>query len=213
MTAPLDIDLRASLQILRQRMAESLPSEGRPCDLTRSGLVLGRILARGYDQLLAPLFARVPSRGAALAAVGGYGRGAVALRSDLDVRILVKNPADAEAIVDAVMYPLWDATFAVGHQSLTLADAMDVARDDLPAATALLDYRLLAGDRALSDELIWRASGSLFSSSELGRFYVRRIFRTFPSYLAMGSLDKAFVRGAIRVRHVRITFDRPVAGV
>ena len=28
-------------------------------------------------------------------------------------------------------------------------------------------------------------------------------FRTFPSYLAMGSLDKAFVRGAIRVRHVR----------
>ncbi len=33
-------------------------------------------------------------------------------------------------------------------------------------------------------------------------------FRTFPSYLAMGSLDKAFVRGAIRVRHVRIVRSR-----
>lgn len=29
-------------------------------------------------------------------------------------------------------------------------------------------------------------------------------FRTFPSYLAMGSLDKAFVRGGIHVRHVRV---------
>jgi endonuclease/exonuclease/phosphatase family metal-dependent hydrolase len=29
-------------------------------------------------------------------------------------------------------------------------------------------------------------------------------FRTFPSYLAMGSLDKAFVRGPIVVRHVRV---------
>jgi len=29
-------------------------------------------------------------------------------------------------------------------------------------------------------------------------------FRSFPAYLAMGSLDKAFHRGAITVRHVRI---------
>ena len=29
-------------------------------------------------------------------------------------------------------------------------------------------------------------------------------FRTFPSYLAMGSLDKAFIRGEIRVRQVRV---------
>ncbi len=173
MNAPLDADLRASLQILRQRMAESLPAEGHDVDLARAGLSLGRLIARAYDQLLAPLFVRVPARGAVLAAVGGYGRGAVALRSDLDVRILVKNPADAEAIVDAVMYPLWDATFAVGHQSLTLADAMDVARDDLPAATALLDFRLLSGDREMADELIWRASGSLFSATEVVRFYAR----------------------------------------
>lgn len=29
-------------------------------------------------------------------------------------------------------------------------------------------------------------------------------FRTFPSYLAMGSLDKAFVRGRLMIRHVRV---------
>jgi endonuclease/exonuclease/phosphatase family metal-dependent hydrolase len=29
-------------------------------------------------------------------------------------------------------------------------------------------------------------------------------FRTFPAYLAMGSLDKAFVRGGIQVGHIRV---------
>jgi endonuclease/exonuclease/phosphatase family metal-dependent hydrolase len=33
-------------------------------------------------------------------------------------------------------------------------------------------------------------------------------FRTFPSYLAMGSLDKAFARGHLRVRHVRVVRTR-----
>jgi endonuclease/exonuclease/phosphatase family metal-dependent hydrolase len=33
-------------------------------------------------------------------------------------------------------------------------------------------------------------------------------FRSFPSYLAMGSLDKAFVRGPIHVRQVRIVRTR-----
>lgn len=33
-------------------------------------------------------------------------------------------------------------------------------------------------------------------------------FRSFPSYLAMGSLDKAFVRGGVRAAHVRIASHR-----
>ena len=33
-------------------------------------------------------------------------------------------------------------------------------------------------------------------------------FRTFPSYLAMGALDKCFVRGGFRIRHVRVVRTR-----
>jgi endonuclease/exonuclease/phosphatase family metal-dependent hydrolase len=33
-------------------------------------------------------------------------------------------------------------------------------------------------------------------------------YRTFPSYLAMGSLDKAFTRGPIGVRHARVVRTR-----
>src|SRR5438270_443007 len=104
-------------------MAAYLPTPERAVDPSRSGLLLGRLIAQAYDQLLAPLFSRVPSRGVALAAAGGYGRGALALRSDLDVRILVTDAALAEPVVNTVLYPLWDATFAVGHQTLLLGDA------------------------------------------------------------------------------------------
>ncbi len=115
----------------------------------------------------------MPDGGAALAAVGGSGRGALAVRSDLDVRILVRDPKVAERIVDAVLYPLWDATIAIGHQVVLVSDALDNAREDLATATSFLDFRHLAGDRAMSEELIWRASGSLFSTSELVTFYGR----------------------------------------
>ena len=76
-------------------------------------------------------------------------------------------------MVDAVLYPLWDATFAIGHQVMSAADALDVAREDLATATSILDWRHLAGDRELTDELLWRTSGSLFASSELVDFYKR----------------------------------------
>jgi endonuclease/exonuclease/phosphatase family metal-dependent hydrolase len=34
-------------------------------------------------------------------------------------------------------------------------------------------------------------------------------FRSFPAYMPLGSLDKAFVRGPIDIRHVRIAKRRP----
>lgn len=137
------------------------------------GLDLGRELVKLYDELLAPTFAGLAGEPVALAAVGGYGRGALALRSDLDLRFLVRSQRHAEAVVDAVLYPLWDAGLSVGHQTLALADVVDLAREDLSTATSVIDWRFLAGDRALSDEFVWRLSGSLFSSSELHRWGAR----------------------------------------
>ena len=54
--------------------------------------------------------------GVALAAVGSFGRGAVALRSDADVVLVVEQVGaarrDAAAFAEALLYPLWDATLA-----------------------------------------------------------------------------------------------------
>src|SRR5262245_50964764 len=60
------------------------------------GSELGRRNAAVYDALLSRLFAEMQARaadagaweGVLFAAVGSYGRGAVALRSDIDVRLI-----------------------------------------------------------------------------------------------------------------------------
>ncbi len=165
-------ELRAELAELRKQADARLPTPAHP-SRESAGTELGRWLASRYDELLAPLFAPLDATQAAFAAVGGYGRGCLARCSDVDVRILAHDAEVATAVVDDVLYPLWDAGFAVGHQILLTREVLDVAREDLATATSLLDYRHLAGDRAMSEELLWRAKGSLFSTSELSRFYDR----------------------------------------
>jgi len=168
-------EIKARLVEVRRVLASELPTLEAPAPplgvaIKPWALSLGRRLVEAYDELLQPVFALAAEAPVSLAAVGGYGRGIVALRSDLDVRILANHARDAEQVVDAVLYPLWDAGLSIGHQTLLLGDVVDLAREDLATATSLLDWRVLAGDKALSSELLWRVSGSLFSSSELARF-------------------------------------------
>jgi [protein-PII] uridylyltransferase len=62
---------------------------------------------------------------------------------------------------------------AIGHQVVGVDDLVDAARDDLPTATTMLDWRHVAGDRAISDALRRRSEETLFAHSEIGRFITR----------------------------------------
>ncbi|HVJ91043.1 MAG TPA: [protein-PII] uridylyltransferase, partial [Labilithrix sp.] len=149
---------------------------------TPDGLGLGRRRATILDGLLAHVFSNAllttgVTDPIALAAVGSFGRGAVALRSDVDVRLVVPSGAAAHdtaaQVADAFLYPLWDAGLAVGHQVTSATEALELAQTDLATATSLLDLRVIAGDRALVDELVERAYLGLFSEGQLGRFVER----------------------------------------
>jgi [protein-PII] uridylyltransferase len=109
-----------------------------------------------------------------LAAVGGYGRGVVGLKSDLDVRLLTtQSPERIRPIAEALLYPLWDAGVSIGHQVVSVSDALSTARADLPTATALLDWRPIAGDIAAGEMLEQRAFSGIFSDGELRTFMKR----------------------------------------
>jgi [protein-PII] uridylyltransferase len=149
------------------------------------GIALGLANARFLNQVFVHRFAAAEKqagkgpgvmRGVALAAVGSFGRGAVAARSDADV-VLVVGPAvaagEAAAFAEAVLYPLWDATLMLGHQVLSVADALPLAREDLATATALLDLRFLGGDAGLLRELVDRAHEGLFGENDLDGFIDR----------------------------------------
>ncbi len=121
-----------------------------------TGAALRRGLVKLYDTWLAGLFGD-PGRGVALVAVGGLGRREPAPGSDLDL-VLVHDPArEVGALAEALWYPVWDSGVGLDHSVRTVQEAVGVAADDLKAALGLLDARHLAGDAALSAELLSRA--------------------------------------------------------
>ncbi|MFF7021929.1 [protein-PII] uridylyltransferase [Streptomyces klenkii] len=111
-------------------------------------------LARITDQWLGALLGE--TRGVALVAVGGYGRGELSPRSDLDVLLLHDGTADISkiaAIADRVWYPVWDMGLALDHSVRTPAEARRTAAGDLKVHLGLLDARHLAGDEQLTAAL------------------------------------------------------------
>ncbi|NJQ02305.1 [protein-PII] uridylyltransferase [Streptomyces zingiberis] len=97
-----------------------------------------------------------PPPGTALVAVGGYGRGELSPRSDLDLLLLHDTGLDARtvaAVADAVWYPVWDLGLSLDHSVRTVAQARSTAREDLKVQLGLLDARHLAGDPALTSAL------------------------------------------------------------
>ena len=106
-----------------------------------------------------------------LAAVGSYGRGAVSLHSDLDVRLLCREAAErATPVAEALLYPLWDSGLTIGHQVVTADYTIELARTDLPTATSLLDWRHIAGDRSDADAMIARVYEGVFGPGSIRGF-------------------------------------------
>ena len=90
-------------------------------------------------------------RGAAVVAVGGYGRRELCPASDIDLLLLHDglDRSALEQLVRTVVYPFWDAGLTVGYAVRDRREAV-AATDDLDAATSLLDARDIAGAAGLS---------------------------------------------------------------
>jgi [protein-PII] uridylyltransferase len=168
--------------VLRDSMERHRISLVQRLEGGEDGVDLGRANSRFLNSCFQLLFEGalrhigLPS-GVALAAVGSFGRGAVALHSDADVVVIVDTHVvgtkEAGVLVEALLYPLWDAGLAVGHQVLSADEVVPFAEKYLETATALLDLRLLAGDASLLSALIVRANQGLFGAEHLGTFIDR----------------------------------------
>ncbi len=114
------------------------------------GQELAREIAVVMDAVVLATYRRVVDRASgahALVALGGYGRCEMAPHSDVDLLFLCEKEQDkVPEFVSGVLNPLWDLGFEVGHSSRTLAESVQLAREDLESRTAMMDGRLLAGD-------------------------------------------------------------------
>ncbi len=91
-----------------------------------------------------------PEVGAALVAVGGYGRAELAPYSDLDVVLVSDKGVELGEAAQQVWYPIWDSGAQLDHSVRTLPEMVATAASDVRVASGLLDVRHLAGDPNLT---------------------------------------------------------------
>ena len=117
-----------------------------------------QLLRLAYDyvtQRLHPLANPTTSERLLLMAVGGYGRGEMALHSDIDIAFVTpwKPTGWTETVVEAFLYLLWDLGLKVGPSARSVEELIKIANDDHTVRTAILESRYVWGDEALFDEV------------------------------------------------------------
>ena len=180
------------------------------------GIETAQLLARVTDEVVTALFdfttvhifrARNPTEGERLAllAVGGYGRGAMAPFSDLDLLFLrpYKQTPFAESVIEYMLYALWDLGFKVGHASRTVEECLRLSREDFTIRTSILEARHLSGDEVLSDDLrrrfrkeVCQGTGAEFVAAKLKERDERHARAGASRYLVEPNVKEG--KGALR---------------
>jgi [protein-PII] uridylyltransferase len=132
-----------------------------------SGIEICRRRTDVVDAVLRALFESFGDSGVALAALGGYGRREMAPGSDIDLLFVHGGLPEQRLrpVVDAVLYPLWDAGMQVSHAVRTPDECRTEAEARLESLTTVLGLRELAGMSGLS----FSAHDAVLSLARAGR--------------------------------------------
>lgn len=141
-------------RVLGQRIMEGASGAETIAAMTElvDGLIVGRYreaVRQGGEALSATAL-----HDCCLIALGGYGRRELAPHSDIDLMFLFRPEAKqhVEMLVRAVLHPLWDNGFQVGHCVRTIADCIALAETDATVKTSMMESRFLAGSPELFEK-------------------------------------------------------------
>ena len=141
-------DFRESLHRDRLALEHKFLENSKAALLLKShSKLIDKYLCRLWEQLSIP-------ENIALIAVGGYGRGELYPRSDVDLLILLDTDPDEilQQKLSTLIGMLWDIGLEVGHSIRTIAHCLDESTD-ITVQTNLLETRLLSGSTKIFDEL------------------------------------------------------------
>ena len=138
--------LRCALRDDRKTLENNFLQQGKVSHLLAAH-------SRLIDQYLCRLWQHMPEN-TALIAVGGYGRGELYPKSDIDLLILLST--DADEILQQKLHDflalLWDIGLEVGHSIRTVEQCISEAVD-ITVQTNLLEARILCGNAAMFEHL------------------------------------------------------------
>ena len=141
------------------------------------GAARRRHLSDLTDQFLTETFNKAVSekdlKKVALIGVGGSGRQAMTLGSDLDLVLVHEDGFKIDDIAEKIWYPIWDLGLKLDHSVRTPAQVRNMAAEDIAVVLGWLDARTIAGNADLEKEISsavlqdWRA----FADKRLPELY------------------------------------------
>ena len=149
--------LRAEVKACQNRLLQDYEKTGDAHGLLRQR-------SQEVDAILHKLWALLDfPAGMALAAVGGYGRGELYPASDIDLLILLPQEASAQTQekLERLVGYFWDIGLEIGHSVRTVQECLNEACNDITVQTALLEARLLTGNKKLFNTFEKRLRGNL----------------------------------------------------
>lgn len=172
---------------LRATLDKGYHSAERQLLTEHHGLNCAQSLSRLMDETIADIYKAVithlyplhhgsDAEVLAVIATGGYGRGAMAPGSDVDLLFLLpyKQTAWGESVVEAMLYILWDLKLKIGHATRSVDECLHEAKQDMTTRTALLDARFLLGEAGLYMEMnrrfrneVLRGTSAMFVDAKL----------------------------------------------
>jgi [protein-PII] uridylyltransferase len=210
---------RRALDVLRAALFRGRMIAKERLESGAGGIETATLLSGVTDQVICALYdfttthvfrACNPTEGErmALMAVGGYGRGALAPFSDIDLLFLrpYKPTAHTESVIEYMLYALWDLGFKVGHASRTIDECIKLSHEDFTIRTSILEARRLTGDEALADELqrrfreeVVKGTASQFVAAKLKERDERHTRAGASRYLVEPNVKEG--KGALRDLH------------
>jgi [protein-PII] uridylyltransferase len=139
----------------RERLISGLKGNSQNFMIEHTG-ILDNYFQTCYETSLVGPGIRIEKNPYAIIALGGYGRKEQCVHSDVDLLFLFENtvPDTAEALIQEMVYPLWDVGLDVGHATRSVSECAEISRTDIEAFTAHLDARFVCGMSPLYTRLM-----------------------------------------------------------
>jgi len=92
-----------------------------------------------------------------LVAVGGFGRGELHPKSDIDILILLDNDVGSkyDEKLGSFVTLLWDIGLEIGSSVRSINECTEIAKQDITVATNLIEARRIAGNINLCRNITW----------------------------------------------------------
>jgi [protein-PII] uridylyltransferase len=155
----------AVVKILKSVLEEAHESAERQLLADGDGTRCAEALSLAEDEIIRGLFdlasselfpAPAAEERISVVAVGGYGRGTLAPGSDIDLLFVLpaRQSERVQAVVEFILYSLWDTRQKVGHATRNIDECLRLAKSDNTILTAILEARYICGDEALFRRLV-----------------------------------------------------------